>query len=147
MERDGDLPLFKENECAVCPTCGAKTVRYKHVFNEALAVGLCRLYLAREPINLKDLGLTRNEWDNFQKLRYWDLVRKHVDSKGKRKGGFWEITEEGKRFLCGGSIYSHVWTYRGERVEYDGELIRVGGYLPKDYKQRVEYAEGAVAGE
>ena len=132
-------------EAKICPTCNAKTVRYKHVFNKGLALGLAKLYEVGKPANPSDLGLTHNQYNNFQKLRYWDLVSKWIDLKGKHKGGLWMVTPMGNSFVSGSAIRSHVWTYRGERVEYDGEPVLITNYLPTDYKQRVEYwgdAEG-----
>jgi hypothetical protein len=84
----------------VCEHCGAKTVEYKHTFSDALAVGLFKLYAAGGgPINLKDLALTRNQWDNFQKLRYWQLVGQSYRKDGTRMNGYWHITSVGKIFI------------------------------------------------
>jgi len=77
-------------------------------------------------------------------LRYWDLVMKYVDDDGKHRGGLWVVTDKGTQFIYGGSIHSHVWSYRGDRVEYDGNLIFISRYLPKEYKQREEYAAEAL---
>jgi len=83
---------MSKKEVLKCSECGAKMVKYLHVFNNALAVGLWRLYKSGKPINIKGLNLTRNQWDNFQKLRYWNLVEKYRDEDGKRLGGVWDIT-------------------------------------------------------
>ena len=120
-----ELPVWelqrqmKKHQTSTCPFCQAKMVEYKHTLNKGLCVGLTRLAAVGGEANLKELGLTRNQWDNFQKLRYWDLVTKQVDEAGNRVGGTWVITEKGLDFL-GGMIRvpRKVVTYRGERVEY-----------------------------
>ena len=127
----------------LCPHCGAKMVEYKHGFNVALAIGLARTYAAGKPVNLNTLGLTRNQWDNYQKLRYWDLVAKAERDDGKNIGGVWVVTERGEQFVNGRiKVQSHVWTYRGERVRYEGKEIGFSDRLPSDYKTRPEYATG-----
>src|SRR3990172_2942221 len=90
-----------KKEKKTCPTCGASMVEHKHGLSRALVEGLDRLAKRGKPINLKHLELTRNQWDNFQKLRYWDLVAKHDDGKGGRKGGVWKMTSKGLDFLAG----------------------------------------------
>ena len=129
-----------------CPHCGAKMVEYKHNFSKALAVGLYRLYKENRPVNIKHLGLTRNQWDNFQKLRYWNLVQKAIDPEGKRIGGCWSITPFGVDFIERGlPIKKHVWTYRGETVRFEGDTCFFHDVHPVEYKQRPEYAEEAVS--
>ena len=126
-----------------CPTCGAKTVRYKHGLNSGLIQGLARLCEAGGEANLADLALTRNQWDNFQKLRYWSLVEP-VFEDGTRKSGIWSVTPRGLEFLVGEiTVPRHVWTYRGEFVEYDGADVSVEDVVA-GYKHRPEYATEAV---
>lgn len=119
-------------------------VDYKHTLNAALAEGLRRI--ARKgggPLNIKQLGLTRNQWDNFQKLRYWGFVAKATRPDGRRIGGAWVLTVEGKRFLDGHvSAPKNVWTHRGQAIRADGERVmfrEVAG----PYKTRPEYAAEA----
>lgn len=128
----------------ICSSCGQpKPLEHKHGFSEALAIGLKRLIEAGKPINIKELGLTRNQWDNFQKLRYWDLVQKSHDSNGKRIGGCWNVTAQGLEFYSGKkSIHRHVYTVMGERTKFSGDLISfVDVHDP--YKKRPEYARDA----
>jgi hypothetical protein len=140
-----------KEHAGVCESCGAKTVEYRHGFSVALAVGLIRLYNAAVPVNLKTLGLTRNQWDNFQKLRYWGLAAQCKDENGNRRAGFWVLTTKGKDFVEGKTtIQDHVWTYRGRTVRYDGapiafphaDLTQMEGYA-----QRADYASEAVPRE
>lgn len=118
-------------------------VEYRHTFSAALAEGLFRLYRAGEAINIKQLGLTRNQWDNFQKLRYWDLVEKARDADGARIGGYWRITPTGASFVRGLSMVRRVvWTYRGERVRFDGDSVYFA-QVHVGYKKRPDYAREA----
>lgn len=134
---------MKENK--TCEHCGAKIVEYKHNFSSALAVGLYRLYQENRAINIKHLGLTRNQWDNFQKLRYWGLVQKAIDETGKRIGGCWSITPLGTAFIEQGiGVSKYVWTYRGETVRFEGDTCFFKDVHPVAYKQREQYAEEAV---
>lgn len=129
----------------LCPHCGAKMVEYKHSLSSALAEGLRRLkQKGGGPINLKTLGLTRNQWDNFQKLRYWGLVVKAVRDDGKHIGGAWVITIDGMRFLNGHlRVAKCVWTYRGEAVRFEGDPVSFQEIIGP-YKTRPEYAREAI---
>lgn len=129
----------------VCPHCGAGMMEHRHNFSKAMAEGLHRLASKQVAINIKYLGLTRNQWDNFQKLRYWGLVRKHYDVEGNRVGGCWEVTEKGYEFLKGKiSIPRVVWTFRGEFIrEEPARKVMINSILD-DYKTRPEYAQESL---
>jgi len=134
-------------ESKFCECCGAKTVKYKHSFSEALAVGLYKLYeFGNISINLKHLGLTRNQWDNFQKLRYWGLVKQAYRPDGTRLNGEWIVTQEGIDFIeRGTSIQKSVWTYRGKTVDFDGDTCFFLDVHEPSYKKRLEYWDEAEA--
>ena len=85
----------------------------------------------------------RNLIDNFQKLRYWGFVVP-VEDAGVRKtaGGPSRTTDDD--FLLGEPAFKYVWTYRGEPVDYDGDLITVE-QVEAGYKLRPEYAQEAPA--
>ena len=98
--------------------------------------------------SLADLGLTRNQVDNFQKLRYWGLVEKVHREDGTRVAGVWRVTREGYAFLSGRRVYRAVWTYRGEfECADDEDGFRVPTVAARDvspfYVQRAVYAERA----
>ena len=122
---------------ATCSQCGAKTVEYPHSLGTHHVVALCLLKMAGGgPLNLKTLSLTRNQWDNFQKLRYWGLA-----SSPKR--GLWEITTLGRRWLAGTTLVNkRVWTYRGNTVSFDGPLVGTQDVAP-GYALAEHYARGA----
>jgi len=135
------------NGAPVCPHCGAKMVEYRHVLNAPLADALTRLRDHGGPVNIKNLDLTREQWTNFQKLRYWGLVRKTCDAKGKRVGGTWEITRKGLDFIKGcTAVPRTMWTYRGEPVRGDDGEVFIH-HLVEGYALREDYADTAQAKE
>lgn len=136
---------MKQNK--LCDHCGAKMVEYKHSFSKALAIGLYKLYQSGAvSINLKHLGLTRNQWDNFQKLRYWDLVNQTHRPDGTRLNGEWNITQLGINFIERGiGIRKSVWTYRGEPLRYEGDTCFFNSVHETEYKKREQYAKEAIA--
>ena len=87
------------NRDAYCEHCGAKVVEYKHNFNAGMANSLWQIYLVNKPVALTDLELTRSQWTNFQKLRYWGLVEQCIDDVSKRSNGLWRITDLGRQFI------------------------------------------------
>lgn len=119
-----------------CPTCGASTNEYKHGLSKPLVQGLTALASSGGgPINLKALGLTRTQWDNFQKLRYFGLVEQ-VAVSGKRQAGVWKITQLGLDFLAGKVVVpKFAWTFRGDVVRTEGPYITItevkGGFQPR----------------
>ena len=136
----------ESNKNKLCDHCGAKMVEYKHSFSQALAVGLYKLYQSgKSSINLKHLKLTRNQWDNFQKLRYWGLVKQTCRDDGTRVNGEWELTLFGLSFIEKGvGINKSVWTYRGEAVRFEGDTCFFHSIHNSEYKKRDEYAEEAI---
>lgn len=65
-------------------------------------------------VKFRDLnGLTFSERTSFQKLQYWDLVRK----AGGKKNGEWVLTELGKQFLDGEiQLPLYVRTFRNTTI-------------------------------
>lgn len=64
-----------------CPHCGNQTTAYTHNLNKTLVSALDQLvthyYKQYSPVNLQqDLDLTKNQYNNFQKLQYFGLVRR-----------------------------------------------------------------------
>jgi len=127
----------------ICPTCGSKTVEYKHSLNQALVKGLSRLAECGGTAKLHALNISRVEWVNFQKLRYWDLVVK-ANGEDKQKGGVWRITEKGYIFLRGQvRIQKGMITYRGTPIRPFGDYVFVHEVLD-GYKFKEDYAREAL---
>lgn len=122
----------------LCPHCGGKMVEYRHHLSTPLVLALRRLLVAgRGPVHLGELDLTYSQRCNFQKLRYFGLVD-YADPN--RRSGRWRVTDAGVRFVRGETeCYESVWTFRGERVRWDGERIRLRDVVA-DYETREEWA-------
>jgi hypothetical protein len=82
-----------------------------------------------------------SEGSNFQKLRYWGLIRKQLAPDSK--GGWWSITDRGMRF-AEGKIFlpSKVWTYRGDVLRFEGKDKYIND-ITGGWKYRPEYAKEA----
>ncbi len=92
----------EEKEC-LCPTCGAKMVRYRHQLNEGLCLAMAeffRRFQGNRGQVAEVKGLSHNQLANWQKLRYWGLIEK-ANEEGNEKGGWWRITGLGAEFLRG----------------------------------------------
>lgn len=121
-------------------------VRYRHRLNANLVVGLRRLASVGGVANLRSLGLTRNQWDNFQKLRYFGLVRRCVHADGSRRRGWWRISDLGRRFLAGEiAVFPVAVTYRGDVERWEGTPMTVEAVIGQDerYRQAQDYADDA----
>jgi hypothetical protein len=123
-----------------CPHCDAKMVEYRHVFNKGLAQGLYELFAAGGgPINLRSLKLTRTQWTNFQKLRYWGLA-----ARTKEDGG-WALTTKGFDFITQGTVISKwVYTYRGATVRFEGKNCVFDEVHPANYDKKLDYVATAT---
>jgi hypothetical protein len=127
--------------------------KFRHHLNEALMVGLLKLWNASghrryNPRNLKDLHLTRNQWDNFQKLRYWQLVEKSYDGNGNRIKGAWAVTKLGEDFIERElRIPATAITYRGNCIGFDGADIGIEDKVPSSYKQREDYSRDSFTNQ
>jgi len=86
----------------------------------------------------KDVQLNKNEYNNFQKLRYFGLIE-----KDKNHSGNWKMTEQGLDFISGRLLIpTWVKTFRNKIIEKDTsgcfiqELNTSAGYLGYEYWQK-----------
>lgn len=127
----------------LCHSCGASMMSYRHSLNHALVVGLLSLFKAADhkkyvAINLKMLGLTRNQWDNFQKLRYWNLVEKGANA------GTWQVTNLGADFIERAlRVPSIAISYRGNCIGFDGSDVGLSDHVPTSFQLKKDYAAEA----
>ena len=123
-----------------CPHCDAKMVEYRHTFNKGLAHGLYELFaVGGGPISLRSLKLTRTQWTNFQKLRYWGLV------SPTKEDGEWKLTTKGFDFITQGiSLQKWVYTYRGETVRFEGGTCFFNEVHPPIYDKKPDYVATAT---
>ena len=107
--------MRKEGQTWCCPECGARRVEYTHKLNGPMILALAKLAEKEHgQANLKDVVMTRNQWNNFQKMKYFGLVEA-VSVEGKRKKGVWKVTTLGDLFLEGRvSVPASAVTYRGQ---------------------------------
>lgn len=122
-------------EIQICTCCGQKIVSYRHRLNKTLLN--CLYKLSRKKIgSLKELGLTNNEFANFQKLKYFGLVDKIKSS--------YILTLKGKKFINGEETApSYVITKNGYVEEYGPEILIYGvkeySQLKEDWQNQATY--------
>lgn len=132
-----------------CPCCMHKETAYLHKINEGLVLALKQLQMfydkEKRAANLqKDLELTKNQYNNFQKLQYFYVVKRTEEG--------WYPSTRGRDFLAGLlSIPSHAATMNGEVLTPDHEAwethskdvqqVMVTDFLSSSYKTREEYQE------
>lgn len=105
---------------SICPTCGHKSVDYKHSINKTLVSGLARLNAVGGRARLDRLGLDNTVFNNFQKLRYFNLAVSTNDNFE------WQITNEGVWFLQGRvQIPRYVITRNASVVRTSPELVYI----------------------
>ena len=131
----------------VCTQCDHVVTAYTHNLNYQLVGALEQIvlfHLKQDRVcNLqKDLDLTKNQYNNFQKLQYFGLVE-HTE-----KG--WNPTEKGIGFIRGKSVvYNKVATYGKEILPNDHvawksekrqpKMIHIGGIKNYVWKPKAEY--------
>lgn len=107
-----------KNNISICPTCGHKSVEYKHSINKTLVSGLARLHAVGGRARLDSLGLDNTIFNNFQKLRYFNLAIPSNDNCE------WQITNEGIWFLQGRTqIPRFVITKNANVIRVSQELV------------------------
>jgi len=129
-----------------CSHCGQKILKNKHRFSRSLADLLlltARKFGVNESFHLqKDLNLTKNQYANYQKLQYFQLIEKHYEM-GKRMGGCWHLTKRVGEVLNGSAIPQWVQTFNNKVQEVSEERVTleqaIGYYdLPKQWAERQE---------
>lgn len=96
--------LSRHNE--TCPSCGQAVRARWEVLTSGLVKDLSIFHEAvlrkgKNEIHLQDdCTFNKNQYNNFQKLRYFGLVAK-VQEEGKTRSGRWLITRRGGEFLRG----------------------------------------------
>lgn len=114
----------------LCPHCGASMKEYVHSLTPGLVKSLVKFGEAIKCKGINDIhlqtevDLTKNEYNNFQKLRYWGLVH-HAD-KENIKSGRWLLTSNGSRFLKGEiKMPKKVKTFRNQKINQWTALVGV----------------------
>ena len=138
MQRDTELVIFTMKK-TYCPTCSQPTVAHRHSIARMLANILLSVRHFQTEFHLqKDTALTKNQYNNFQKLKYWGLV-----ANNDVGAGYWYITLTGKKFIAGEiRIPKWVKTFNNRVVEESEETINIADIKKinnKTYKKREEY--------
>jgi len=127
-----------------CECCGALMKKYWHSLSRGL-VDTFREFVTtvkrkgRNEIHLQeDMTMSNNEYNNFQKLRYWGLVH-HAD-KENLKSGKWLVTRLGGQFIRGEiEIPKKVQTFRNRITDKSEETVKITDfyqYYDKEYWER-----------
>ena len=129
-----------------CPHCGANMKIWKHNLSMGLVktfrqFGLAVKTKGKNDIDLQEeIELTKNQYNNFQKLRYFGLVHHVKDQDGNRKAGRWLITRNGWAFLRGDvQMPEYVKTFRNEiweRAEVGKFVFEFDPFYTKEYFQK-----------
>lgn len=114
----------------ICECCGQKIRNEQKHFLTAQLVKQLALVAAVsrfEPVHPgKQVIMTHSGYDNYQKLRYFDLLEMSFDEEGNRLLGFWNLTQKGRLFLLGKGYCSPIaWVFEAERVRFEGEPIEI----------------------
>lgn len=125
-----------------CPYCGAKTLKYWHKLTPILVHTLMKFYDAslikqKNVLHIpNDVDLTKQEYNNFQKLRFHALIAKYKENC-IHKRGYWLITSRGFDFLFNRiSVPKKVQTYRNHVVNHSDTLVYI-----KDVINSTPYVE------
>ena len=133
-------------EIKYCECCGAKMQEYRHVLNKPMVLSLIALFRSKKlKPGLISKILDHNQLCNFQKLRYWGLVEKHISRDGSRKGGVWKITNKGFLFLKGElKIPLRVWSFRGEFIRAENDKLVSVKDIHGSYEYRLDYVQHSL---
>ena len=128
-----------------CPHCHQAIMQNTQVFSRALGdilmTAACA-FPAERPFHLQhDLTLTKSQYTNFNKLRYWGLVKKSYNADGARLGGYWELTSLVRYVINGKALPKWKRTFNNKVVEVSDELTTldqaVGSYeIPEQWAEK-----------
>jgi hypothetical protein len=125
---------------AKCPHCDANMYIHRHRLSKGLVNSLIKMKrgvieMQKNQIHLQsELVLSKNDYNNFQKLRYHGLVAKCIDSETKeRLSGYWLLTKRGNEFLKNMvSLPLAVYTFRNKIVNKHPDRVRLSDVLSND---------------
>jgi len=131
----------------ICEHCGAQLKIWKHSLTPGLVDILVSFIQAikdkgENKIHLQtEAKLPPNQYNNFQKLRYFGLVAKVKDDEGTHLAGYWLITRLGGEFLrAETAIPRWVKTFRNHIEEKSEEVVFINDvynrYFPITWFQK-----------
>lgn len=109
-------------------------MRHKHSMTRSLANILLDLNFHADFHLQKDLDLTKNQYANFQKLKYWGLVKQVKD-----KAGYWIVTQHGIAFANNVvKVPKNIFTFNNQVVRSEGPMVCIDE-LTDLWKNRESY--------
>lgn len=127
-------------EKITCPHCGANMKEWKHSLTRGLVDILMKFgntvsRSGKNDVHIKEMGFTVNQFNNFQKLRYFGLVAKVRNDEDMHIQGHWLITRRGWLFLKGDiAVHKSIKTFRNSITERSEEKVKIYEVL-KDYSE------------
>lgn len=119
-----------------CPYCDASMKKHWHRLSKGLVNTLIKfkkkvIELQQNKVHIKDqCNYSKVEFANFQKLRYFGLVAKWVNSDNEHEGGYWLLTKRGNQFLKSEiAIPLRVLTFRNKIHKRSEELYKISDVL------------------
>lgn len=121
----------KNNEELYCECCGAKLLGRWESVSKGLVKSLVKLKKQviktnTNAVHLKELTLSKSEYNNFQKLRYHGLVARVKNQSGEIETGYWLLTKRGNLFLNNEiNVPKKVLIFRNSIVDKSFEITNV----------------------
>lgn len=116
-----------------CEHCGASMRKWKHSLTRGLVRTFVKFVYAVRKKNFNevhlqnDVELTKNEYNNFQKLHYFGLVAK------AKKPGHWVLTKWGGEFFRNQrAIPKFAISFRDHLIERQGATVTIRDFYGKD---------------
>jgi len=138
--------MTEEKTEEYCTCCGASMKSYHHALSSGLVSALIKSikFVQEDNKNLFHLqndltSLTKNEYNNFQKLRFHGLVAK------TDKAGYWLITKRGGMFLRGEmAVPKTVQTFRNEVIGHSEETVTIRDFAGKVPEFQCEFGYSII---
>jgi len=93
-----------------------------------------------------DLGLNINEYNNFQKLQYFSIVKKM--GHGSQDAGYWMITDLGKEFFMGRArVPRKMKTYHGQVIDSSVEMVSIRDIIREVAGNKVDAPKSSIPPE
>lgn len=117
----------------ICPCCGEHVAQRKESLSKGLVDTLIRFYFMLHKscaVSLhlqKQADFTKNQYNNFQKLKYFGFVE-NVPSKS----GWWMLTQLGIDFISGLTyVPKFVMVFRNRTISKSDDLTNIADFRDK----------------
>jgi len=126
----------------ICPTCGLKSVEYRHHLSKVIIALVVKLYERGQPACASELCRNLSDRTNSYKNQFWGLIKPYVTPALEIKRGWWQLTVMGEEFASGKiHLRKTVVTRNSEVLRFEGPLVSIADLLPeyqfvKDWKDQ-----------